>query len=201
MCDQELRDELMTLLVAGHETTASELAWAFERLAREPRRCRTARRRDRLRRRRRLRDRDDAGDAAPPARCSRTPRRASSWSRSKSVAGPTRRASAWCRRVPGPPRPGDLSRPLRVPARALPRRGARHLHVDPVRRRAPSLHRRQLRPARDEDRAARRARRERAGPGRARPRARPPAQHHAEPRRGRRAVLRARRPARMPAAA
>jgi cytochrome P450 len=32
----ELRDELMTLLVAGHETTASELAWAFERLARTP---------------------------------------------------------------------------------------------------------------------------------------------------------------------
>jgi cytochrome P450 len=36
MCEQELRDELMTLLVAGHETTASELAWAFERLARAP---------------------------------------------------------------------------------------------------------------------------------------------------------------------
>jgi hypothetical protein len=36
MSRQELRDELMTLLVAGHETTASELAWAFERLAREP---------------------------------------------------------------------------------------------------------------------------------------------------------------------
>jgi cytochrome P450 len=36
MSDQELRDELMTLLVAGHETTASELAWAFERLARSP---------------------------------------------------------------------------------------------------------------------------------------------------------------------
>jgi cytochrome P450 len=33
----ELRDELMTLLVAGHETTASALAWAFERLARTPR--------------------------------------------------------------------------------------------------------------------------------------------------------------------
>src|SRR4051812_7814650 len=28
MSNQELRDELMTLLVAGHETTASELAWA-----------------------------------------------------------------------------------------------------------------------------------------------------------------------------
>lgn len=36
MSPQELRDELMTLLVAGHETTASELAWAFERLSREP---------------------------------------------------------------------------------------------------------------------------------------------------------------------
>ncbi len=36
MSRQELRDELMTLLVAGHETTASELAWAFERLVRTP---------------------------------------------------------------------------------------------------------------------------------------------------------------------
>jgi cytochrome P450 len=37
MSERELRDELMTLLVAGHETTASSLAWAFERLVREPR--------------------------------------------------------------------------------------------------------------------------------------------------------------------
>ncbi len=29
MTDQEIRDELMTLLVAGHETTASSLTWAF----------------------------------------------------------------------------------------------------------------------------------------------------------------------------
>ncbi len=36
MTERELRDELMTLLVAGHETTASELAWAFERLVRTP---------------------------------------------------------------------------------------------------------------------------------------------------------------------
>jgi cytochrome P450 len=36
MSDQELRDELMTLLVAGHETTATTLAWGFERLVREP---------------------------------------------------------------------------------------------------------------------------------------------------------------------
>jgi cytochrome P450 family 135 len=36
MSDQELRDELMTLLVAGHETTATSLSWALERLVRHP---------------------------------------------------------------------------------------------------------------------------------------------------------------------
>jgi cytochrome P450 len=36
MEEQELRDELMTLLVAGHETTASALAWTFARLPHEP---------------------------------------------------------------------------------------------------------------------------------------------------------------------
>ena len=34
--DAWIRDELMTLLVAGHETTATGLAWAFERLLRHP---------------------------------------------------------------------------------------------------------------------------------------------------------------------
>jgi cytochrome P450 len=34
MTDGELRDELMTLLIAGHETTATGLAWALERLVR-----------------------------------------------------------------------------------------------------------------------------------------------------------------------
>lgn len=36
MSDHELRDQLMTLLVAGHETTATGLAWALERLTRNP---------------------------------------------------------------------------------------------------------------------------------------------------------------------
>jgi cytochrome P450 len=36
MSDRELRDELLTLLVAGHETTATTLAWAIERLLRHP---------------------------------------------------------------------------------------------------------------------------------------------------------------------
>ena len=36
MSDVELRDELLTLLTAGHETTATGLSWAFERLLRTP---------------------------------------------------------------------------------------------------------------------------------------------------------------------
>jgi cytochrome P450 family 135 len=36
LTDAELRDELVTLLVAGHETTATGLAWAFELLLRNP---------------------------------------------------------------------------------------------------------------------------------------------------------------------
>jgi cytochrome P450 len=36
MTDQELRNELITVLVAGHETTASALAWTLERLVRHP---------------------------------------------------------------------------------------------------------------------------------------------------------------------
>ncbi|WP_301150579.1 cytochrome P450 [Mycobacterium simiae] len=36
MSDAEICDELLTLVGAGHETTASTLAWAFERLRRHP---------------------------------------------------------------------------------------------------------------------------------------------------------------------
>jgi cytochrome P450 family 135 len=36
MADGEIRDELLTLLVAGHETTATSLSWAVERLCRHP---------------------------------------------------------------------------------------------------------------------------------------------------------------------
>jgi cytochrome P450 len=36
LSDRELRDELMTLVLAGHETTANQLAWAWERLLRTP---------------------------------------------------------------------------------------------------------------------------------------------------------------------
>jgi cytochrome P450 family 135 len=36
LSDRELRDQLMTLLVAGHDTTATGLSWALERLTRHP---------------------------------------------------------------------------------------------------------------------------------------------------------------------
>lgn len=36
MSHKEIGDELLTLLAAGHETTASTLAWAFERISRHP---------------------------------------------------------------------------------------------------------------------------------------------------------------------
>jgi len=36
MSDRELRDQLLTLLTAGHETTATALSWAVERLIRHP---------------------------------------------------------------------------------------------------------------------------------------------------------------------
>ena len=47
MTDEELRDELVTLLLAGHETTATSVAWALERLVRHPHKLAPAGRRDR----------------------------------------------------------------------------------------------------------------------------------------------------------
>ncbi len=36
MDDREIRDQLMTLLIAGHETTATGLAWTLDLLVRHP---------------------------------------------------------------------------------------------------------------------------------------------------------------------
>ncbi len=36
LSDKELRDELLTLVLAGHETTANSMAWTWERLLRAP---------------------------------------------------------------------------------------------------------------------------------------------------------------------
>ena len=154
MSEQELRDELMTLLVAGHETTASQLGWLFECLAREPRvveRLRaeiaageddayvTATVQEALRRYPVL------PNAAP--RLVKQPIEVGGWNYPPGVC---LIANAYL--IHHDP---DIYRgPLRVPARALRRQAAGHLHLDPVRRRAPALPRRELRDARDEDRAA-----------------------------------------------
>ena len=180
MSDIEIRDELMTLLVAGHETTASALAWAFERIARTPHVA------ERLREEiaageDALRHRDDPGDAAPPAG---PPQRRPA---PREEAGHGRRLGlpAGCRargqRIPRAPRPRDLRQPVRVPSRAVPRRVAGHLHVDPVRRRPAAVPGRELRPARDEARAARGARAEHGAPERAGDGDRAAAGHHGEP--------------------
>ena len=47
MSDAEIRDELLTLLVAGHETTATALSWAIERLRPPPGEARAPARRGR----------------------------------------------------------------------------------------------------------------------------------------------------------
>jgi cytochrome P450 len=44
LTDEELRDQLVTLLLAGHETTASALSWALYELGRDPQQLARARR-------------------------------------------------------------------------------------------------------------------------------------------------------------
>ena len=110
MCQQELRDELLTLLIAGHETTATTLAWAFERLVREPARARSAGRRDRRRGRRRVPHGDDPRDASPPAGAPE--RRARVWSEADRGRGLELRAGGLPgpERLPRPPRPATSIR-------------------------------------------------------------------------------------------
>ena len=75
MSREEIRDELMTALVAGHETTASELAFAWTFLAHEPRVLAELQAELAAGRRRRLPHRRDPGDAAAPAPCCPRPSR------------------------------------------------------------------------------------------------------------------------------
>ena len=152
MSDAELRDELLTLLVAGHETTATALAWAVERLVRHP--DKLERLRDEVARRR---GRVPEGDVQETLRLRPVISLVNRASRSRSRSAATR-----CRPASRSPpastsstAPRRLSGARALPARALPRDAARHLHLDPVRRRRAPLHRRRLRPVRDGGRAAR----------------------------------------------
>ena len=119
MSDQELRDELVTLLVAGHETTATALSWTAERLVRMPGGWAALREggeeyaeaagKEALRLRpvlpvvlRHLQERMTIAGLDLPA---------------GTIVGALD--------LPRPPPPGDLPRPGALPARALPRRRAR----------------------------------------------------------------------------
>ncbi len=157
MSAQELRDELVTALVAGHETTASQLAWAFERLAREPAAAR------------RLAEELDEGESEAyltatiqeilrlrPVLAEAEPRvvkRAIEVGGIEYPPGVALVASAYLVHRD----PDIYPEPHGVPPRAI--RGARagHVHVDPVRRGTHALPGGELRAAGDEGRAERSA--------------------------------------------
>ena len=154
LSDAEVRDELVTLLLAGHETTATGLAWAFDLLLHAPAVHKRASEGDSeyldavVKETLRLRPvipgvgrvvREEPlvldGYVIPPG-----------VEINPSIRMIHRRADLY-------PEPASVS------PRALPRsRRARHLHVDPVRRRDQALPRRELCAGGDADRAAPRAR-------------------------------------------
>lgn len=178
MSDQELHDELMTLLVAGHETTASGLAWAFEGLPRPPEVM--ARLIDELQAgdgdayltatiQEALRRRPVLPNVAP--RLVVAPIEVGGWSYPLGVC-----------LIPNAylvhHDPAIYPDPVRVRTRAVPRAGSGDLHLDPVRRRQAALPRGALRDARDEAGPKGGPERVRAARHDCRLRGRAAAQHH-----------------------
>ena len=148
MTDAELRDELFTMLGAGHETTATGLAFAFELLLRNPAVL------ERLLEEIEAGEGDDYLDAVvketlrlrpvidAAERTLTVPRTVAGWELPAGVKvypGIALRAHAR----------GPLPAPARVPPRAVPRRGRRVLLLAAVRRRHPPLHRRRAGSGRD----------------------------------------------------
>ena len=147
MTDVELRDELITLLLAGHETTANSLAWAVERLVRTPGGLE------------RLAGDPDYAEAVVKETLRLRPvialvlRKLLEPPRSAGRELPAGTLVTPCillvhRRPDVYPRPGAFR-----PERFLERR-AGHLQLDPVRRRRAPLHRRDVRADGDAGRAA-----------------------------------------------
>ena len=92
MTDQELRDELITLLLAGHETTATALAWAVELLLTHPDKLDGAARRPA-----RTATTTSTRSSTRRCACARRCRCSTGWSASRSRCSATgsRRARSW----------------------------------------------------------------------------------------------------------
>ena len=185
MSPRELRDELMTSLVAGHETTASQLAWGFERLSREPHVVA------------RLTEELDAGEQDDyltatvyeilrlrpvlPNAEPRLTKKPVTIGGFEYPAGVALLASAWLVHHD----PDIYSEPYEMRPERFLDKAPGHLHLDPLRRRPPALPRRKLRAPGDEDRDARGAEPLRAGRGRPAARADRAPEHHVQPHRRR----------------
>ena len=150
--DDHVADELLTLLAAGHETTATTLAWAVERLRRHPRLLA------------RLTAEADVGGSEL--------RQATIWEvqRTRPVINSTARMvktriqlGEWvipatprrpCQHLAGSRLRRDLPRRGGVQPRPVRRQPARQLRVDSLRRRSAPLHRRRVRQHGDDGHAA-----------------------------------------------
>lgn len=183
LSDAELRDQLVTLLLAGHETTATALAWSFHELARDPVRLRRAL------------EAADSGDEKYLEAVAKEAMRlrpvisevARRLTEEVEVGGylllgrddgdAVDRAGA---RRPGAPRGAGGVPPGAVPGRRRP--GERH--VVPLRRRRAPLPGRGLLPAGGDDRAAGRAVAVQPGAGPPAPGGLTAAAHHDGPRAG-----------------
>ena len=150
--DDHIADELLTLLAAGHETTATTLAWAVERLRRHPRLLA------------RLTAEVDAGgiragaghDLGGAAHPPGDQRHRSHDEDANPIggvghSGATRRA---CQHLAGARVRGQLRRRQDVQSRPIRRQPAGQLRVDSLRRRSAPLHRRGVRQHGDERHAA-----------------------------------------------
>ncbi len=135
LSDSEVRDELLTLLLAGHETTATALAWTFDLMLHTPSVLGRALQRD-----------DEYLDALVKESLRLRPVipgvgrvvRREPFALNGYVIPEGIEINPSIRVVHR--RLGPLSGAWPVPARALPGPGRpRHLHVDSVRRRDPSL--------------------------------------------------------------
>ena len=154
MSDRELRDQLMTLLLAGHETTATALAWAFELLFRHP--DALERLRDEVEPARRRAYLDAVIEEALRLRpvvpfVGRELRQPMTLDGHELPAGTTSSPPSTSRTRTRRPSPS----PTRSGPSASSTATDRDLQLDPVRRRHPALHRRRLRAVRDAGRAER----------------------------------------------